>query len=82
VPAPGVTLVPGIARTFTYDGPDQALLSLLEPAKGKYEYVQFRAPNGGRPVVYRPGDPGGHNLIVPSGSEVVIIVTDTVSLTW
>jgi hypothetical protein len=81
VPAPGVTLVPGIARNFVYTGPEQALLSLLEPAAGKYTYVSFRTPSG-QTVTYRPGDPGGAAFNVAPGSEVIIIVTDTVTLRW
>ncbi|MGH2598305.1 MAG: DUF5667 domain-containing protein [Dehalococcoidia bacterium] len=81
VPAPGVTLVPGIAGNFVYTGPPKALLELLEPAAGKYDYVSYRAPNG-QTVTYRPGDPNGAVLTVPSGSEVLIIVTDTVTLRW
>jgi hypothetical protein len=81
VPAPGVDLVPGIARSFTYTGPTQPLLALLEPATGKYNYVAFRAPNG-QQITYRPGESGGERLMIPSGSEVIIIVTDTVRLAW
>ncbi|MGD9894856.1 MAG: hypothetical protein AB7U18_26535 [Dehalococcoidia bacterium] len=81
MPAPGVELVPGIPRTFTYTGPAQSLLLLLEPAAGKYTYVAFRAPNG-QQITYRPGDSGGERLMIPSGSEVIMIVTDTVYLNW
>lgn len=81
VPAPGVTLVPGIARTFTYTGPTERLLTVLAAAEGKYTFVSFRAP-GGLLVIHIPGQPGGDQLVIPSGSEVTIIVTDTVTLRW
>jgi len=76
-----VTLVPGIAQVFTYTGPAQSLLVLLAPAEGKYSYVSFRAP-GGLLVVHRPGQSGGEYLTVSPGSEITIVVTDTVTLTW
>jgi hypothetical protein len=56
-------------------------LNLLEPATGKYTYIAYRAPNG-QQVTYRPGESGGDRLTIPSGSEVIIIVTDTVHLAW
>ncbi len=81
VPAPGREIVRGLVGSCPYTGPTHSLLVRRAPAQGKYTYAAFRAPNG-QWITYRPGDAGGERLTVPTGSEVIIDVTDTVYLTW
>jgi len=70
-----IELRPGV-NEFFHLGPSQPLLTLLAPLAGKYSSVSFKAPNGFW-VNYLPGSPGGQNLVVTSGAQISIIMTDS-----